>query len=169
MKQKIIALLLTFTAFLTLGSRLVQAAEKATPVKSKYVISSDSSFAPFVFQDKNNQYTGIDMDLIKAIAKDQGFTITINNPGFDVALNDVQSGHADGISLYHPYLGRDFLLQPSRLYRFCRFGAWGRCPAFSWNPARCCLLCVLWPLASVQVACACVCPRPAFKIGRAHV
>lgn len=66
-------------------------------VKSKYVISSDSSFAPFVFQDNNNQYTGIDMDLIKAIAKDQGFNITIKNPGFDVALNDVQTGHADGM------------------------------------------------------------------------
>ena len=37
------------------------------------------------------------MDLIKAIAKDQGFDITIKNPGFDVALNDVQTGHADGM------------------------------------------------------------------------
>ena len=26
------------------------------------------------------------MDLIKAIAKDQGFTIEINNPGFDAAV-----------------------------------------------------------------------------------
>ena len=48
------------------------AGQKATPKKSKYVISSDSSFAPFVFQNGKNKYTGIDMDLIKAIAKDQG-------------------------------------------------------------------------------------------------
>ena len=97
MKQKIIALLLTFSSLLTFASSVVHAEDKATPVKSKYVISSDSSFAPFVFQDNNNQYTGIDMDLIKAIAKDQGFNITIKNPGFDVALNDVQTGHADGM------------------------------------------------------------------------
>ena len=37
------------------------------------------------------------MDLIKAIAKDQGFKIEINNPGFDAAVSDVQSGHAQGM------------------------------------------------------------------------
>lgn len=73
------------------------AGKKATPIKAKYTIASDSSFAPFVFQDSNNKYTGIDMDLIKAIAKDQGFTIEITNPGFDAALNAVQSGQADGM------------------------------------------------------------------------
>ena len=71
--------------------------QKATPVKSKYVIASDSSFAPFVFQNSSNQYTGIDMDLIKAIAEDQGFEIEITNPGFDAAINAVQSGQADGM------------------------------------------------------------------------
>ncbi|MGT2718574.1 ABC transporter substrate-binding protein/permease [Streptococcus oricebi] len=71
--------------------------QKATPTKEKYVISSDSSFAPFVFQDDQNKYTGIDMELIKAIAKDQGFTIEIKNPGFDAAINAVQSGQADGM------------------------------------------------------------------------
>ena len=73
------------------------AGQKATPKKSKYSISSDSSFAPFVFQNGKNKYTGIDMDLIKAIAKDQGFTIEIDNPGFDAAVSDVQSGHAQGM------------------------------------------------------------------------
>ena len=73
------------------------AGQKATPVKSKYVIASDSSFAPFVFQNSSNQYTGIDMDLIKAIAEDQGFEIEITNPGFDAAINAGQSGQADGM------------------------------------------------------------------------
>lgn len=73
------------------------AGQKATPKKSTYSISSDSSFAPFVFQNGKNKYTGIDMDLIKAIAKDQGFTIEIDNPGFDAAVSDVQSGHAQGM------------------------------------------------------------------------
>ena len=73
------------------------AGQKATPKKSKYVISSDSSFAPFVFQNDKGKFTGIDMDLIKAIAKDQGFTIEIDNPGFDAAVSDVQSGHAQGM------------------------------------------------------------------------
>ncbi len=73
------------------------AGQKATPTKDKYIIASDSSFAPFVFQDDSNQYTGIDMELIKAIAKDQGFTVEITNPGFDAAINSVQTGQADAI------------------------------------------------------------------------
>ena len=53
----------------TVPETTTPAGQKATPKKSKYVISSDSSFAPFVFQNGKNKYTGIDMDLIKAIAK----------------------------------------------------------------------------------------------------
>lgn len=37
------------------------------------------------------------MELIKAIAKDQGFEIEITNPGFDAAISAVQAGQADGI------------------------------------------------------------------------
>ncbi|WP_314837239.1 ABC transporter substrate-binding protein/permease [uncultured Streptococcus sp.] len=74
-----------------------KAGQKATPKKKKYKISSDSSFAPFVFQNDQSKYTGIDMELIKAIAKDQGFTLEISNPGFDAAVSDVQNGNADGM------------------------------------------------------------------------
>ena len=74
-----------------------EAGQKATPKKKKYKISSDSSFAPFVFQNDQIKYTGIDMELIKAIAKDQGFTLEISNPGFDAAVSDVQNGNADGM------------------------------------------------------------------------
>ena len=91
MKKKILAYLLILFPIFSLG--LV----KADTEKTKYVIASDSSFAPFVFQDSSNQYTGIDMDLIKAIAEDQGFEVEITNPGFDAAINAVQSGQADGI------------------------------------------------------------------------
>lgn len=73
------------------------ALKKATAIKPVYTIVSDSSFAPFEFQDTNNTYVGIDMDLIKAIAEHQGFTIEIQNPGFDAALNAIQSGQADGM------------------------------------------------------------------------
>ncbi|NQJ68108.1 ABC transporter permease subunit [Streptococcus suis] len=73
------------------------ATAKATPVKASYTIVADSSFAPFEYQDENGNYVGIDMELIKAIAENQGFTITIQNPGFDAALNAVQAGQADAV------------------------------------------------------------------------
>ncbi|HEM5094211.1 TPA: ABC transporter substrate-binding protein/permease [Streptococcus suis] len=73
------------------------ASAKATPVKSSYTIVADSSFAPFEYQDESGNYVGIDMELIKAIAEQQRFTITIQNPGFDAALNAVQAGQADAV------------------------------------------------------------------------
>lgn len=73
------------------------ATAKATPVKASYTIVADSSFAPFEYQDETGKYVGIDMELIKAIAENQGFTVTIQNPGFDAALNAVQAGQADAV------------------------------------------------------------------------
>ena len=70
---------------------------KATPVKSSYKIVMDSSFAPFEYQNDAGKYVGIDVELIKAIAKQQGFTVELSNPGFDAALNAVQAGQADAV------------------------------------------------------------------------
>ncbi|MGT2784822.1 ABC transporter substrate-binding protein/permease [Streptococcus merionis] len=84
----------SFSSNLTLTGN---ALAKATAIKPSYTIVSDSSFAPFEFQDDSNTYVGIDMELIKAIAEQQGFTIEIQNPGFDAALNAIQSGQGDGM------------------------------------------------------------------------
>ncbi|SDQ22042.1 ABC transporter substrate-binding protein/permease [Streptococcus equinus] len=73
------------------------ASAKATPVKSTYKIVMDSSFAPFEYQNDSGKYEGIDVDLIKAIAEQQGFNIELSNPGFDAALNAVQAGQADAV------------------------------------------------------------------------
>lgn len=73
------------------------ASAKARPVKDNYTIVSDSSFAPFEYQDDSGKYVGIDMELIQAIADQQGFKLTVANPGFDAALNTVQAGQADAV------------------------------------------------------------------------
>jgi len=63
-----------------------------------YIIASDNSFAPFEYLDPTtNSYVGVDMDLMAAIAKDQGFSYKMNNVGFDAAMGAVQSGQADGM------------------------------------------------------------------------
>ena len=64
----------------------------------KYVIASDNAFAPFEYLDPDTSlYVGIDMDILEAIAQDQKFVYEIHNVGFDAALNQVQSGQADGM------------------------------------------------------------------------
>ncbi|RZI48966.1 amino acid ABC transporter substrate-binding protein/permease [Lactococcus kimchii] len=70
---------------------------KITAKKAVYTIASDNSFAPFEFQDSNKQYTGIDVDLLNAIAKAQGFKLKWNFIGFAPALNALTSGQADGM------------------------------------------------------------------------
>ncbi len=63
----------------------------------KYVIATDTTFAPFEFQDKQGNFVGIDMDLIRAIAADQHFTVDIKPLGFDAALQAVQANQVDGV------------------------------------------------------------------------
>ncbi len=68
-----------------------------TPTK-KYVIYSDNAFAPFEFLDTaTNTYTGVDMDILAAVAKDQGFEYEMKNEGFDASMGAVQSGQADAM------------------------------------------------------------------------
>lgn len=61
-----------------------------------FVIASDTTWAPFEFEE-NGQVRGIDMDLIKAIVKDQGFNVDIQRIGFDGALQAVQANQADAV------------------------------------------------------------------------
>lgn len=62
-----------------------------------YVIATDTTFAPFEFQDAQGNFVGIDMDLIRAIAEDQKFTVDIKPLGFDAALQAVQANQVDGV------------------------------------------------------------------------
>lgn len=63
-----------------------------------YVIYSDNAFAPFEYLDKSSKkYVGVDMDIMEAVAKDQGFKYDMHNEGFDAAMGAVQAGQADGM------------------------------------------------------------------------
>lgn len=65
----------------------------------KYVIATDTAFPPFEFTDVegDGQFKGIDVDIVDAIAQDQGFEYEFDSIGFDAALAAVQSGQADGV------------------------------------------------------------------------
>ena len=62
-----------------------------------YVVATDTTFAPFEFQDAQGNFVGIDMDLLRDIAEDQGFTVDIKPLGFDAALQAVQANQVDGV------------------------------------------------------------------------
>ncbi|MBQ6626677.1 MAG: transporter substrate-binding domain-containing protein [Ruminococcus sp.] len=63
-----------------------------------YTIVSDNAFAPFEsFDSATGEYVGIDMDIMAAVAEDQGFEYNMMNVGFDPALAKVQAGQADAV------------------------------------------------------------------------
>ena len=62
-----------------------------------YVIATDTTFAPFEFQNDAGEYVGVDMDLLAAIAEDQGFKYDLQYLGFDAAVQALESGQADGV------------------------------------------------------------------------
>ncbi|WNG86449.1 transporter substrate-binding domain-containing protein [Mycobacterium sp. ITM-2016-00317] len=79
------------------GRHRLPAAGTASAQEPDYVIATDTTFAPFEFQDAGGQLVGIDMDLIREIAEDQDFTVDIKPLGFDAALQAVQANQAAGV------------------------------------------------------------------------
>ena len=63
----------------------------------KFVIATDTVFAPFEFTNEDGNFVGIDVDILAAIAEDQGFEYDLQSLGFDAALAAVESGQADGM------------------------------------------------------------------------
>ena len=84
-------------ALLVAALSLLLTAGPASADGEKYVIATDTTFAPFEFQDKQGNFVGIDMDLIRAIADDQKFSVDIKPLGFDAALQAVQANQVDGV------------------------------------------------------------------------
>ena len=62
-----------------------------------WIIAMDTVFRPFEFTNENGEFVGIDVDIIKAVAEDQGFNIEIQSLGWDAAVAAVQAGQADAL------------------------------------------------------------------------
>lgn len=71
--------------------------EKAPAEEKTYIIATDTTFAPFEFQNDAGDYVGIDLDLLAAIAEDQGFAYELNPLGFNAAVQALEAGQADGV------------------------------------------------------------------------
>lgn len=89
-------LAVVFAAFMTTVPHAL-ASETGNPasVKGKtYKIGTDTTFAPFEYRE-NGKMTGIDMELIRGIAKEEGFKVEIQSLGFNAALQALSSNQVD--------------------------------------------------------------------------
>ncbi len=74
------------------GSKSDDSSEEKT-----YKIASDTTFAPFEFENKDGERVGIDLELLEAIAEEEGFKYEIDAVGFDAAMASVENGQSDGM------------------------------------------------------------------------
>lgn len=73
------------------------AATDTTASDKKWVIATDTVFKPFEYTNEDGEFVGIDVDILAAIAEDQGFEYDLQSLGWDGAVAAVQSGQADAI------------------------------------------------------------------------
>ncbi len=78
--------------FVLVAFALLSCAKK----KSVVVVGTESTFPPFEYIDKSSgEIVGFDIDLIKAIAADQGFEVEIKGLGFDGLIPALEAGNID--------------------------------------------------------------------------
>ena len=74
-----------------------QPAEEGAVSGQTFKIATDTTFAPFEFEDEDGEFVGIDIDLLKAIAEDQGFEIDLQVLGFNASVQALEAGQVDGV------------------------------------------------------------------------
>lgn len=86
--KKILSLALAFAVCLCAVAALAA---------DKYIIATDTTFAPFEFEDMDGNFIGIDMDILKAAAEDQGFDYEVQVLGFSAAVQALEAKQVDGV------------------------------------------------------------------------
>lgn len=76
------------------GAAKPAAGSTPAPAAKKFIVATDTSYAPFEFQ-KDNKYVGFDIDLLAAVAKEAGFEYELRPMDFNGIIPALQSGNLD--------------------------------------------------------------------------
>src|SRR4030042_2120111 len=66
--------------------------------ENKIIIGTSADFPPFEYKASNQTIIGFDIDLIKKILTDQGYTVEVQDIGFDSLIPSLQTGKIDVIA-----------------------------------------------------------------------
>jgi len=105
MKKRILAGLLTFAFAMSLvgcggkaeSTTAANGGSEADGNGKVWQIATDTSFKPFEYTDDSGNFVGIDMDILAAVAEDQGFKYNVQVLGWDASIAACQAGQADGM------------------------------------------------------------------------
>ncbi len=103
MNKKFLSIILAITVMLlTLvtgcgksGAPSSANSSNAAPADKVYVIACDAKYAPFSFEE-NGKYRGIDVELLDAIAKVEGFKYQLKPMDFSGIIPAIKAGQIDG-------------------------------------------------------------------------
>lgn len=97
--KKIFIFLVICISFISVitGCEKEKSVDKKEAKEKVYKIATDTTYAPFEFENDKGELVGIDMELLKEIAADQGFKYEVNVVGFAAALTALETGEADGV------------------------------------------------------------------------
>ena len=89
--------ILTFVLAMVMIVASFAACQKKEETTDTWIIATDTVFKPFEYTDASGNFVGIDVDILAAIAEDQGFKYELKSLGWDAAIAACQSGQADGM------------------------------------------------------------------------
>ncbi len=92
MKKRTVAIALCAAMTASMLSGTTAFAEDKT-----WIIATDTVFKPFEYTNEENEFVGIDVDILAAVAEDQGFTYELQSLGWDSGVAAVQAGQADAL------------------------------------------------------------------------
>ncbi|MBE6072485.1 MAG: transporter substrate-binding domain-containing protein [Clostridium butyricum] len=99
MKKRIISTLmvsiLSLGLFTGCGSADSDAANNSNGGDKKYIIACDAKYAPFSFEE-DGKYKGIDVELLEAIAKQEGFEYELKPMDFSAIIPGLTANQLDG-------------------------------------------------------------------------
>jgi polar amino acid transport system substrate-binding protein len=101
MRKRLISGLLTGVIALSLvacgGASGTGTSDNQSGSDKVWKIATDTSFKPFEYTDNNGDFVGIDMDILAAVAEDQGFKYEVQVLGWDASIAACQAGQADAL------------------------------------------------------------------------
>ncbi len=98
--KKLVILMMSVIAAVAMLTAGCGGNDKADKSAEKVLrVGTEPTFAPFEFQKEGSkEYTGFDMDLARAIGKQMGYKVEIQNMGFDALIPALNAGNIDMVA-----------------------------------------------------------------------
>ena len=93
-KKKISSIILVLA--MVIGTIALSGCTQET--ENKIIVGTSADFPPFEYKATNQTIVGFDIDLIKKVLTDQGYTVEVQDIGFDSLIPALQQGKIDVIA-----------------------------------------------------------------------